>query len=88
MGTVGLGAANSSALDFSSATGANLANVSLGSQGTNTYSGALTAWTSSNNGAYQLGGSGNNSATVNSGGTLTVSLQSGNSGFRGDGLDC
>ena len=87
VGVVGLGAAtDSNALDFSSATGANLANVSLGSQGANTYSGTLTPWTSSGNGAYQLGGSGNQSAAINSGLTLTVSTNLGNSGSVATGL--
>lgn len=84
VGIVAMSAANGNALDFSSATGANLANVSLGAQTSSTYSGTLTPWTSSNNGAYLLGGSGNQSAGNNS--TLTVSSVLANSGSVATGL--
>ncbi|HEX4000413.1 MAG TPA: PA14 domain-containing protein, partial [Pirellulales bacterium] len=59
VGAVALGASSSNPLDFSS-TGANLANVSLGSTGAFTYSGTLTP----GNNIYSFGGGG---------GTLTVS---------------
>ncbi len=78
VGVVALGAASSNNLDFSSATGANLANISLGAQGSFTYSGTLTPWSSANNAGYYLGGSGNNSATANS--TLTISSPLANAG--------
>jgi autotransporter-associated beta strand protein len=84
VGVVGLGIADSSTLDFSSATGANLPNVSLGAQGNFTYSGTITPWTSANNGGYQFGGSGNQSTT--GGSTLTVSTNLGNSGSVATGL--
>lgn len=59
-GVVALRANSSNNLDFSSATGANLTNTSLGTTGTFTYNGTLTP----NANTYRLGGGG---------GTLTVS---------------
>ena len=77
VGVVALGAASGNNLNFS-AGGANLANVSLGAQGSFTYSGTLTPWSSANNAGYYLGGSGNQSAIANS--TLTISSPLANAG--------
>ncbi len=52
--TVALGTSNGNSLDFSGATGANLAFASLGAYANSTYSGTLTP----NNNTYRLGGGG------------------------------
>ena len=52
--TVALGTSNANNLDFSSATGANLAFASLGAYANSTYTGTLTP----NNNVYRLGGGG------------------------------
>ena len=53
-GTAALAAASANSLDFSSATGANLANVSLGAVGTQSFTGTITPYSTT----YLLGGGG------------------------------
>jgi fibronectin-binding autotransporter adhesin len=82
--TVALGTSNGNTLDFSSASGANLANASLGAYANSVFTGTLIP----NNGTYRLGGggaaltfnsqlTGSNALVVN--GPGTVVLFSGNS---------
>ena len=77
VGVVALGATSGNNLNFA-AGGANLPNVSLGAQGSFTYSGTFTPWSSAANAGYYLGGSGNQASGANS--MLTISSPLANAG--------